>query len=135
VAKTTTSGAKSGSALAWVASLSSSSRSVEKVILVALTLDVPLLAAVGGVLVGDDVAALVARAAVPLHFVELAGALGEEVDEALEVVGGEVFEVMGVVGCGCGGQALPPIRSQQARYAPIDHYLRLGLYKQKHILF
>jgi hypothetical protein len=56
---------------------------------VRLALDVPSLTHGAGVFVRHDVAAIVARAAVPLHCVEFARALGEPVDQALELIGRE----------------------------------------------
>ena len=78
-------------------------------LLVALALDVPLFAASRRVPVSDDVATFVAGAAVVLDLVELARALYETIDETLEVIGREVFKVMGVVGGGRGGQGLAPV--------------------------
>jgi hypothetical protein len=50
------------------------------------------------VALGDDVAALVARAAVRLDLVVPAGALDEPVDQPLKVVGRQVLEMVLVLG-------------------------------------
>lgn len=66
-------------------------------------------AAVSKVFVGNHIAALVSRAAVLLHLVELAGALDEPVDQTLEVVWREILKVIWMAG---GWQRYPPSASQ-----------------------
>jgi hypothetical protein len=65
---------------------------------VALALDVPRPTAGGGVFVGDDIAALVPGAAVPLDLVEPGATFEEPADEPLKIVGGEVVEMVEVAG-------------------------------------
>ena len=57
-------------------------------------------------LVGHHVTAFVARAAVPLHLIELFAALDEPVNQAFEVLGREVLEMVLVPGSRRGHGAL-----------------------------
>jgi len=93
---------------------------------VAFALDVPLFAAFVGVFAGDDVAAFVARATVPLDGVELDGAFDEPVDKALKVVGGEVIKVVLVFGGGCRCHRLSLLQRLRAARGGPDKRVETG---------